>query len=155
MNEPTMIDNAKWLEGYASYGRDDGCPWGDESLRSGWLAARWQSKPLTEQMEFDHVIEVLTGGTTRERLDISAPELWGASGKPEEVEGWELLNGYSGQDRYAGPIMHNSEQLAGGIADEIRSTPGVYVALLCQWMPESEDEDEEIVVEGWAVARKI
>ena len=36
----TMIDNAAWLAGYAAFQRQDGCPWGNESARRGWLAAR-------------------------------------------------------------------------------------------------------------------
>lgn len=34
------IDNTVWLAGYAAYERGESCPWGDESARLGWLAAR-------------------------------------------------------------------------------------------------------------------
>lgn len=34
------IDNAAWLAGYSAFERGGACPWGDESARAGWLAAR-------------------------------------------------------------------------------------------------------------------
>lgn len=36
----TLIDNKAWLAGYAAYRRGDGCPWGNESTRLGWLQAQ-------------------------------------------------------------------------------------------------------------------
>ena len=40
-----LVDNAAWLAGYAAYGAGDGCPWGNESARSGWIAARNEGTP--------------------------------------------------------------------------------------------------------------
>lgn len=40
-NEPSRsIDNTAWLAGCDAYERGEGCPWGNESARLGWLAAR-------------------------------------------------------------------------------------------------------------------
>ena len=38
MNE--QIDNKAWLAGHAAFTQGNPCPWGDESARLGWLAAR-------------------------------------------------------------------------------------------------------------------
>jgi hypothetical protein len=35
-----MVDNTAWLAGYERFARGEGCPWGDESARLGWIAAR-------------------------------------------------------------------------------------------------------------------
>lgn len=108
---------------------------------------------LNDVMEFDHVIEVREDGVVVDRPDLYAPDLYNGE---LMSEGWTLLNGYSGQDRYPGPIMHNSEFIGGRMAEDILAEPGVYVALICYWDPEDpEDGDGEVesYVEGWAVAR--
>lgn len=121
---------------------------------------------LNSIMEFDHVIEVMEDGTIRDRNDLYAPDLCGEDADSCELLGsfhgvtgalqrdrWELLNGYSRQDRYAGPIMHNSEYIGGAMERDIRETPGVYVALVCCYWPDDEGPDTEIDFDGWAVAR--
>lgn len=104
-------------------------------------------RPLTDIMEFDHVIEVHEDGTITDRPDIYAPSLY--DGELDSGD-WFLLNGFSGQDRYAGPIMHPSEYIGGGMERYIRETPGIYVALVSYYTPETEDDDDN--VDGWAVA---
>lgn len=39
MSGHPMINNADWLRGAAAYERGEGCPWGNESARQGWLDA--------------------------------------------------------------------------------------------------------------------
>lgn len=103
---------------------------------------------LSWVMEFDHVIEVLPNGRIIDRNDIYAPELYDG-----EIDGgWVLLDGYTGQQG-GGSIMHNSESIGGRMERDIRSTPGVYVALVCTWLDTDEDDDD--TVEGWAVARMV
>lgn len=99
-------------------------------------------RTLSDIMDFDHVIEVHEDGTITEPKGIWAPELHDG-----ELEGdeWFLLNGFSGQYRYSGPIMHPSEYIGGGMERYIRETPGVYVALVDY--PSDDDEPD-----GWAVA---
>jgi len=97
---------------------------------------------LNDVMGFDHVIVIGEGGTVADAQGIYAPELHDGEVSP----GWTLLNGYSGQDRYSGPIMHASEFIGGGMADDILSTPGVYVALVDYAGDDSESD-------GWAVAK--
>lgn len=98
---------------------------------------------LNQLMEFDHVIRVHEDGTVMEEPNTYAPELHDGE---LEGNGWTLLDGYSGQYGYSGPIMHDSEYIGGGMADDILSTPGVYVALVDYPLDDSEPE-------GWAVAR--
>lgn len=131
------------------------------------------SRDLNAIMEFDHVIEVHEGGSITSRDDLYAPDLNGdeldggcelfgsfhgstVTGDTVTRDRWVLMNGYSGQDRYPGPIMHNSEYIGGGMETDIRENPGVYVALVCYWPPDTEAgesiEDGDLA-EGWAVAR--
>lgn len=102
-------------------------------------------------MSFDHVIEVTVNGEVTES-DMIAPDL--RNGELMD-EAWELLQGYSGQDsgKYNGPIMHNSEFIGGKMETDILDHPGVYVALVCYWDADEDDEDEHGPIEGWAVAQ--
>lgn len=105
---------------------------------------------LNSVMEFDHVIRVHPDGTVSDEWGVFAPELY--DGKLSPDTGWTLLTGYSSQDRYSGPVMHNSESIGGGMATAILSDPGVYVAIAASWTP---DDDSEDTIEGWAVARMV
>jgi len=109
---------------------------------------------LNDIMEFGRVIEVHEDGSiTDAPAGIYAPGLMN-----DELESgeWEMLDGFSGQDRYSGPIMHNSEYIGGAMERYIRESPGIYVALVSYYCSEDggggEFEDD---AEGWAVARKV
>lgn len=68
-------------------------------------------------------------------------------------DGWELVNGYSGQHGYAGPVMHPSEFIGGAMAAHVMETPGVYVAVIVDHYPDPEvdgDEPDGDAV-GWAL----
>lgn len=95
-------------------------------------------------MGFDHVVEVHADGTVTHRADIYAPDLHEGEMLADE---WSLLDGWSVQDRYSGPIMHQSEYIGGGMARWILDNPGIYVALV-----DYSFDDEE--PEGWAVATR-
>lgn len=104
-------------------------------------------KTVNDIMEFDRVIEVHEDGSITDRNDLYAPSLLDGI----VSDGWELLNGYSGQQSYTGPIMHESEFIGGDMARDILDTPGIYVALVsCNSDLDTEDETG---VDGWAVAR--
>lgn len=117
---------------------------------------------LSDLMDFDVVVEVHPDGTVERRLDVFAPEVF----DDEVWDGWTLLNGYSGQQGYSGPIMHASEQIAGGLARDIVAEPGLYVAVVavspcdeCGGAGADEEDycdycEEGTVVAGWAIARK-
>jgi hypothetical protein len=103
---------------------------------------------LSHLMEFDHPITVHEDGTVTDGpAGAYAPDL-----TDDELsdDGWELFtHGYSGQDRYSGPIMHNSEFIGGGLARDILDTPGTYVAVVSRYHGDCED-----YLEGWAIARR-
>jgi hypothetical protein len=61
-------------------------------------------------------------------------------------QGWVLLDGWTGQYGYTGPVMHPSEYIGGALEEHIRRTPGTYVAIPV----ETAGEDEPPA--GWAVA---
>jgi hypothetical protein len=106
-------------------------------------------------MEFDHPVVVDEHGTVTDApADVLyVPEVYtdGDPLTPWVSPGWSLLSGYSGQDRYAGPIMHPSEFIGGSMALDILATPGVYVAVVVTDL-DAGDEDDDLV--GWAVARR-
>lgn len=124
------------------------------------------SAKLNDLMDFEHVVEVHPDGSiTDGPSGVYAPEVsvdLDADGQmislnPNDIHidsGWSLLNGYSGQDRYPGPIMDDAEFIGGGMERDIRSTPGIYVAVTVSGIrPDgSSSLDDDIV--GWAVARK-
>lgn len=108
------------------------------------------TRPLNDIMEFDCVIEVHEDGSITDRDDLWAPDLWDGE---LESDKWGLFGSYSSQQG-GGALMHNCESIGGRMEDDIRETPGVYVAVVCYWSPTEDDdpEDEETIVEGWAVA---
>lgn len=108
------------------------------------------TRTLNDIMEFDHVVEVRPDGSIIDRPDLHAPDL--LDDQLSDPTTWAFFTtGYSGQDRYSGPIMHNSEFIGGGLERDIRETPGVYVAIVAYWSPEEDDDDDELYAEGWAV----
>lgn len=111
---------------------------------------------LNDLMEFDHVIMVDADGHVSEPGGIWAPEVTvqeGSYANPDvsamHNEPWTLMNGYSGQYGYHGPVMHSSEFIGGKLAEDILAEPGYYVAVVVADV-DSEDDDEPA---GWAVAR--
>lgn len=103
---------------------------------------------LDKTMEFDHVIRVHDDGTVTDEPGIYAPTL---EDDVLDSDRWEFFSaGYSGQHGYSGPIMHDSEYIGGRLERDILWTPGVYVAVVACWSPESYD-DGQTTMEGWAV----
>lgn len=115
---------------------------------------------LHEAMEFDHVIFSFGDGRIADVVGIWAPvavqytDEHGEWLDPviEEFQGeqpWSLMNGYSGQYGYAGPWMHQSEFIGGGMARDILATPGIYVAIYPTILDEDGERQEP---DTWAVA---
>ncbi len=112
---------------------------------------------LNDIMEFDRVIRVHEDGSVTDEANVWAPEVNEAAGQLDvggmSGQVWQLLNGYSGQQSYAGPVMHASEYIGGRLADDILSTPGVYAAVVVADLDNAtEDETPEA---GWAVAKLV
>lgn len=108
---------------------------------------------LGDAMDFEHVIMVRDGKAYDVRRTPYAPECyWEGFANGAHIEagtGWELMDGYSGQHGYSGPIMHASEYIGGRMVDDILATDGYYAAVVCDVL---DDEDDEPA--GWAVARR-
>lgn len=97
---------------------------------------------LSDLMEFDSPITVHEDGTITsgpEGRDGWAPSLWDGE---LDTDRWSLIDGYSGQDSYAGPVMHDSEFIGGRMARDILSEPGTYVAIASYYLPAQLDADD-------------
>ncbi len=104
-----------------------------------------EAKPLNEIAEFDSPFRVHADGTITDVHYEYAPSL---QDDRLDSDRWELLNGYSGQDRYSGPIMHNSEYIGGQLERDILETPGVYVVVVSQYLNVCDTCGEEVTVIG-------
>lgn len=114
---------------------------------------------LNSAMEFDHPIRVHADGRLTDDVPgIYAPEV--AADDDDDIGGWTLLRGYTGQYGYNGPHMHASEYIGGRLARDILDTPGIYVAVIvsadCEACGGSWDECDACYGDpepaGWAIA---
>ena len=110
---------------------------------------------LSDMMGFDHIIRVRRDGAITDAEGIYAPELvqyrndddtWTEDLRDDD---WELLDGFSGQWSYSGPMMHSSEYIGGDLERHIREHPGLYVAIYPSVI---DDDDPDAVADSWAVA---
>lgn len=126
------------------------------------------TRTLNDIMEFDHPVRVEADHTVTSGVPgVYAPESVIQIDEDGQIEdgaeaawleslrnaGWEPLDGYSGQYRYSGPIMHPSEFIGGRLADDIVAKPGVYVVVSVECLGPNEDSDPEEPA-GWAVLRQ-
>lgn len=124
------------------------------------IASHRMTVSLNDLMEFDHVIEVHKDGTITEPDYRSNPAV-----NPELNDGvldqmlgesWRLVG--NSRQQGGGQIMHNSEFIGGRLADMILESPGLYVAIVCNWtcdcevpdMPDAECNTPHD--EGWGLA---
>jgi hypothetical protein len=123
---------------------------------------------LNDLMEFDHVVRVHPDGTVTDAEDgWWAPEVYidvdedgqALDNSDEElarmVSPWRLMDGYSGQYRYSGPVMHASEFIGGRMEDDIRERPGVYVACVVECLGPNPGADENEEPAGWVVCYQL
>lgn len=130
-------------------------------------------RTLSDVMDFDHPIRVMPDGTVTDAIREHAPNVHAypskTAGGPDEIlvipDNWRLMDGYSGQQGYRGPIMHPSEFIGGRMADDILSEPAVYVAVAVYGIDANCDSEEcdrkgegspdcNHGIHGWAVATK-
>jgi hypothetical protein len=108
---------------------------------------------LNAIMEIDHVIQVIADGEIADGVKgVYAPNLY-----DDELDdtSWSLMDGYSRQDGYSGPVMHDSEYVNGQMARDILDTPGYYVAIPAYYSDDESDKyADDFITEGWAVAYK-
>jgi hypothetical protein len=110
------------------------------------------AETLNQAMEFDCPVRIHPDGNVTVADDAWAPELH--DGQLAD-HGWILLDGYSGQYGYSGPIMHPSEYIGGRMARDILARPGLYVTLVAEYSCEeclTRDDCQEDHWQGWAVA---
>jgi hypothetical protein len=106
-----------------------------DAIRAEMDGQPFQGDPmaLSHLMEFDSPITVHEDGTVTDAArDVYAPTLYDDGLDSSE---WELMDGYSGQYGYGGPIMHQSEFIGGRMARDILAEPGTYVAIVANYSP--------------------
>jgi hypothetical protein len=90
---------------------------------------------LNDAIDFDSPFRITETGEL-EPVYVYAPRVehdetdeYTIDGIPRKSQStWEAFStGYSGQDRYRGPVMHASEYIGNRLADDILNTPGVYL----------------------------
>lgn len=108
----------------------------------------WQT--LDHAVDFDSPFRVYENGVIETCIGQHAPDLF--NGELETGSGWDFIDGYSGQDRYAGPIMHDSEYLGGQMARDVLANPGIYCLVPAYY--DDEDNAGETFIEGWALLIK-
>lgn len=82
---------------------------------------------LADAVEFDSPFLVGTDGRVQTYLpDVFAPVDGDRITDDACPDGWELIDGWSGQHGYSGPTMHASEYLGGAMARSVLDNPGVY-----------------------------
>ena len=110
------------------------------------------SDTLNRLVEFDCPFSVDERGNVTDRLEgVHAPDLLDDELSDPRWSFWST--GYTGQDSYSGPVMHNSEQLAGGMARDLLAEPGTYCLVVAYWSPEDESDQSGPDAEGWAVVQ--
>jgi hypothetical protein len=115
---------------------------------------------LNDLMEFYHVVTSDgEGNVTDGPSSLYAPQPYvdlNSEGQmislsPADIHDlgeWTLLDGFSGQHGYSGPIMHESEFVGGGLERHIRENAGYYAVVEITGI--GGDDDDNCV--GWAVA---
>ena len=122
------------------------------------------NRDLNDMMGFDHPIRVNPDGTIDPDPRKTHP---GTPYAPESVmqtrhdgqvgdgdeetwiesvraAGWEPERGWTGQYGYSGPVMHASEYVGGSLEDHIRETPGLWVVVAVECLPDEDpDPDDE------------
>jgi len=124
----------------------------DDSLRE--LAAKIQSQ------DFDHPFQIVGDDVEDAPSGIYAPSVYHQDGTPDVmIEGgeWEAVSyGWTGQHGYRGPVMHSSEFVGAGIAEDLtdaeRFDPGtIFVMCVVEVLPEEGETDQEPA--GWIMLR--
>lgn len=85
---------------------------------------------LTNEIDFDLAFISDGNGDITNAPNVDTPRVENSDTEDIYIESsdWEAFSvGYTGQYSYNGAVMHASEQLTGGLAEDILSTPGTYV----------------------------
>lgn len=106
---------------------------------------------LSALLDFGHVVRVHPDGTVTDAPGTYAPELLDESLSDST---WTLLDGWSSQYRYSGPVMHPSEYVGGNLARHVLATPGLWAVIGAYFSCDGECDPctECPSLDGWALA---
>jgi len=113
------------------------------------------SESLNSTMSFDRVIRIEDGEVITfipDDREYWPPDVHWADGLEFDDDEWSLMEGYTGQYGYSGPVMHGSEYIGGRMEDDIKAKDGFYVAIVVNDILTDENEDDYDVTVGWVVA---
>lgn len=101
----------------------------------------------------------INNGEVEQHLDIDTPEvtledrnLYFDDRDPSDSE-WTALKGLSNQDRYDGPILHESEIMSDGIVELMEAQGGTFVLVFVE-VVNDDPEDDDPFPAGWMILRK-
>lgn len=114
---------------------------------------------LSQAMDFDHVLAKATDGSFYDNFnEIYGPDTSDIQDidRTDVGGGWKLMtSGLTQQYGYKGPWLHDSEQIAGGVAKAVaEGEPGYYVAVAGTGYSDYDEGDYEQVNFGWGIAYK-
>ena len=120
------------------------------------------AEELNTSVEFNIPFIVNEDGTVEMSGNFGPDEVIGGLLEDGEIyvgEKWSVWShGYTGQDRYSGPALHNSEQLSGRMAEDLLNEPGEYCLCEVGWEYDEHDleyDDGELYYEGWVVLKAL
>lgn len=112
-----------------------------------------------DALDFDTVFQIV-GNHVAEVREVYAPTVW--HDEEEDIaidampgEEWHALTGMTGQHSYSGAVMHPSEFIGEGMADEMArmtdagEAPTLWTVVVVEVMPEEGENEAEPA--GWAV----
>lgn len=115
---------------------------------------------LSQAMDFYHVLAKGTDGYFYEGFnEVYGPDTSDIQDNSltDAGQGWRLITSGLTQQYgyYKGPWLHESEQIAGGVARAVaEGKPGYYVAVVGTGYSDYDEEDYEPVEIGWSIAYK-
>lgn len=134
-------------------------------------------RELNDLMEMEHVIRVEDDGTITENVPgVYAPESvinadWDRYGDAHVLNehrkefregmkraGWEMVRPRRAFGTYGDGFMDSAEYIGGFLEEDLRETPGVYVAVVIGVLAQEDDDrydNEDPEPYGWTVLRKV
>lgn len=119
---------------------------------------------VMQRQDFDHVWYLDEYGSVADAPgNIWAPSVFNCDTNDVDIDGrgvWECVTGMTGQYSYHGAVMHASEYIGGGMAEEVAHIADrgdgerVYFAVVAvEVYPDEEDEEPEPA--GWTIAYTV
>jgi hypothetical protein len=115
-----------------------------------------------QRTEFDHPFQIVGDAVEDAPRGIYAPSVYHQDGPDDvmiESDDWEAVSyGWTGQHGYPGPVMHSSEFVGAGIAEDLsdaeRFDPGtIFVMTVVEVIADEGEEDQEPA--GWIMLKYV